>query len=185
MKLIVGLGNPGVRYEGTRHNTGFMAVNLITSDDNSQNWQNRFESLIKFGNIGQKKVIFLKPSTYMNLSGISVQKVLNFYKIKTENTIVFHDDIDLPLGAVKLKEGGGHAGHNGLKSISKEVGESYLRVRIGVGRPKEEAVSNYVLSDFSDNDITILNQSLLKCCLGIKFLVNDKNEDCRTIFSKN
>ncbi len=185
MKLIVGLGNPGARYERTRHNAGFMAVDLIANKINSQNWQTRFQSLISFDSIEQKKVIFLKPATYMNLSGIAVQKVLRFYKLKTKNTIVFHDDIDLPLGTVKLKEGGGHAGHNGLKSVTEKIGQSYVRVRIGVNRPNEDDISNYVLGKFSTNDFNILNQSLSKCLLGIDHLVKDENESCRKIFSTN
>ena len=185
MKLIVGLGNPGTRYEETRHNAGFMAVDLISNQANSQNWQRKFDSLISLQTIEDKKVVFLKPLTYMNLSGIAVQAVINFYKIKMENTIIFHDDIDLSLGTIKLKMGGGHAGHNGLRSINEKIGPSCIRVRIGVSRPQENDISHYVLSKFSENELVLLNQSLSKCCQGIKYLVKDANECCRKIFSTN
>ncbi len=183
MKLIAGLGNPGTKYEKTRHNSGFMALDLITNEVNSHSWQYKFQSLINFQTIEDKKVVFLKPLTYMNLSGIAVQEVLNFYKIKIEDVIILHDDIDLTLGKIKLKEGGGHAGHNGLRSIHEKIGSSFLRVRIGVSRPQSHAVSNYVLSEFSDDEIILLKQALSKCSLGITYLIKNANECCRKIFS--
>tara|TARA_B100000902_G_C27264371_1_gene892646 strand:- start:808 stop:1365 length:558 start_codon:yes stop_codon:yes gene_type:complete len=183
MKLIIGLGNPGTRYMRTRHNAGFMAIDLVASEFNNTKWQKKFESLISFQTIQQTKVILLKPLTYMNLSGIAAQTVLNFYKIAMTDTVIFHDDIDLPLGTVKLKIGGGHAGHNGLRSINEAIGQNYIRVRIGVSRPKEDGVANYVLGNFLDEEEIILNQSLSKCYLGIKHLIKDEHEKCRKIFS--
>ena len=183
MKLIIGLGNPGTRYIRTRHNAGFMAIDLFASEFNNTIWQNKFESLIGFQTIQQTKVILLKPLTYMNLSGKAAQRVLSFYKIAMTDTVIFHDDIDLPLGTVKLKIGGGHAGHNGLRSINEAIGQNYTRVRIGVSRPKEDSVSNYVLGNFSDEEAIILNRSLSKCFLGIKHLIKDEYEICRKIFS--
>ena len=185
MKLVVGLGNPGTKYEKTRHNSGFMALDLITNKINSQSWQNKFQSLINFQTVEYTKVIFLKPLTFMNLSGIAVQEVLNFYKIKLEDVIILHDDIDLSLGKIKLKEGGGHAGHNGLRSISEKIGSSFLRIRIGVSRPQSDNVSNYVLSEFTDTEMILLEKSLSKCSLGIKYLIKNANECCHKIFSNN
>jgi PTH1 family peptidyl-tRNA hydrolase len=183
MKLIAGLGNPGIKYEKTRHNSGFMALDLITNEINSQSWQNKFQSLINFQTIEAKKVVFLKPLTYMNLSGIAVQEVLNFYKIKIEDVIIVHDDIDISLGKIKLKEGGGHAGHNGLRSIHEKIGPGFLRVRIGVSRPQGSAVSNYVLSEFSNDEIILLKQALSKFSLGINYLIKNANECCQKLFS--
>ncbi len=182
MKLIVGLGNPGAKYEKTRHNAGFMALDLITDN---LDWKSRFESLIAFQTKEDTKIVFLKPLTYMNLSGVPVQLVLNFYKIRNKDLIILHDDIDLPLGTVKLKENGGHAGHNGIRSIQEKIGQNFVRVRIGVGRPETNNVSGYVLDEFPDEELRILNQALSKCSLAIKYLIKDSYECCRRIFSIN
>jgi PTH1 family peptidyl-tRNA hydrolase len=156
LKIIIGLGNPGDEYERTRHNIGFMAVDEIASFENAGGWKKKFRGLIAtFGN-----VLLLKPQTYMNISGESAREALDFYQIKCEQVIVFHDDIDLPSGEVRIKQGGGHGGHNGLKSLDTHIGQNYWRVRIGVGRPmteqgiavKGDAVSDYVLNPFSKAD---------------------------------
>ena len=115
MFLHVGLGNPGSEHKLNRHNIGFMAVDEILSEFNPQTWQPKFNSLIRSHLIENSKVLFIKPLTYMNLSGSAVQLAMNFYRISRENVVVFHDDIDIPIGTVKLKKGGGHGGHNGIK----------------------------------------------------------------------
>jgi PTH1 family peptidyl-tRNA hydrolase len=149
IKLIVGLGNPGKKYELNRHNVGFMAVDYIIQELNANKTGNFKGELFKAG-----KFLFLKPSTYMNLSGESVVLVKNFYKIDNENIIVIHDDLDLKLGALRFKRGGSSGGHNGLKSIDKYIGNDYYRIRIGIGRPeRKEEVINYVLSDFTKDEL--------------------------------
>ena len=183
MKLVVGLGNPGEKYALTRHNIGFMAVDVMVSEFNSQTWQKKFNSLIQSHLIKNSKVLFIKPLTYMNLSGLAVKLAMNFYRISSENIVVFHDDIDIPLGAVRLKKGGGHGGHNGLKSIIDKVGQDFIRVRIGVSRPENKDVSNYVLSEFSAPEIALLNKSLSKCPTGLSYIVNGSIEDFHKVFS--
>ncbi|RUM57107.1 MAG: aminoacyl-tRNA hydrolase [Nautilia sp.] len=152
MTLIVGLGNIGNEYENTRHNIGFIAIDKILSslDYTSINKATFKGELFKSGDY-----IFLKPSTYMNLSGESVSAVKNFYKIENDNIIVIHDDLDLKLGTLKFKKGGGNAGHNGLKSIDKHIGNDYHRIRIGIGRPqnKEIPIIDYVLGKFKKEEL--------------------------------
>jgi len=150
MKLIVGLGNPGKKYEKNRHNVGFLAVDYLIQKRNARKINSSFKGdLYKTSDF-----LLLKPSTFMNLSGESVVLVKNYYKIDNEDIIVIHDDIDLKLGALKFKRGGGHGGHNGLKSIDKHIGNDYYRIRIGVGRPKsKEEVIDFVLSDFKEEEL--------------------------------
>jgi PTH1 family peptidyl-tRNA hydrolase len=156
MQLIVGLGNHGKKYEKNRHNVGFMAVDLIAENYDFPPFKEKFKGLVSKGEINGQEVILLKPQTYMNLSGESVQPAAAFYKITPDNITVIHDDIDLPLGKVKIKIGGGNAGHNGLKSIDQKIGSNYRRIRIGVGRPQYD-VSSYVLSDFAKEEILTVN----------------------------
>ncbi len=154
MKLIVGLGNPGPEYATTRHNIGFMAVEAWHGRWNSGAWQKKFHGLIADGLIAGEKFLMLKPVTFMNRSGLSVGEVAGFYKIAPADIIVFHDEIELLPGKVRVKTGGGHAGHNGLKSVDAAIGPDYWRVRLGVGRPPEgrEAVHDYVLHAFAKAD---------------------------------
>ena len=153
MKLLVGLGNPGSKYARNRHNIGFMAVDEIAKAHNCSPWRSRFKGDVSEGLIEGQKCLLLKPGTFMNLSGEAVREAAQFYKIPLENIIIFHDEIDLPPSKVKVKEGGGNAGHNGLKSISAHMGNGYVRVRLGVGRPElKQDVPNYVLKDFAKAD---------------------------------
>jgi PTH1 family peptidyl-tRNA hydrolase len=159
--LFVGLGNPGSQYEKNRHNVGFMAVSRIVENHNFSPWKNKFRGSISNGLLRNQKIIILKPNTFMNLSGQSVGEVIRFYKIPSSKVIVFHDEIDFPLGKLKFKSGGGHAGHNGLRSISEHIGSDYIRVRIGVGHPgNKNAVANYVLGDFSKVEQETITQIL-------------------------
>jgi PTH1 family peptidyl-tRNA hydrolase len=149
MRLLVGLGNPGARYAGNRHNIGFMAVDAIARRHSFPPWRRRFQGVAVEGALGGERVMLLLPGTYMNDSGRAVAEAVHFYRIGTGDIVVFHDEIDLPPGKVRVKTGGGAAGHNGLRSISSHVGNDYRRLRIGVGHPGiKELVRPYVLSDF-------------------------------------
>ena len=153
MKLIVGLGNPGEKYAGNRHNIGFMAVDEIARGYTFGPWKKRFQGLAAEGQIGTEKCILLKPATYMNESGRAVGEAMRFYKIAPADVIVIHDELDLKAGTVRVKVGGGNAGHNGLKSLSAYIGNDYKRVRLGIGHPGDKAlVVHYVLQDFAKAD---------------------------------
>ncbi len=190
--LLVGLGNPGDQYAGNRHNVGFMAVGSIATHHQFPAFKKKFSGLLSEGRItpppaggrlgggrspaaavresphpnpppnGEGKVILLKPLTYMNLSGESVAAAAQFYKIPPERIIVFHDELDLPLAKIRVKQGGGHGGHNGLKSIDAHIGKEYHRVRIGIGHPGDKnLVSDYVLSDFSKAEKQTVDEQLV------------------------
>lgn len=150
MWLFVGLGNPEDKYAKNRHNIGFMAVDEIAADPSFTPFKSKFNGLLSEGRLGRKKVALLKPQTYMNESGVSVAKVAKFYKISPGQIVVFHDDLDLIPGKVKVKQGGGSGGHNGLKSIDAHLGtQNYWRVRMGIGHPGDKnRVTGYVLNDF-------------------------------------
>jgi len=153
MRLFVGLGNPGAKYAGNRHNIGFMAVDRIAADHGFSPWRKGFHGLVSEGRLGLEKVLLLKPETFMNLSGQSVQAAVSFHKLALNEVTVFHDELDLSPGRIKAKMGGGHAGHNGLRSIHAHLGEAYGRVRLGIGHPgHKDAVAAYVLHDFSKAD---------------------------------
>ena len=150
MKLFVGLGNPGPKYAGNRHNIGFMALDRIAEDHGFAPWRGKFQGSMTEGRLGREKVLLLKPETFMNLSGQSVGEAMRFYKLTPDDVTVFHDELDLAPGKVRLKQGGGHAGHNGLRSIHQHIGADYARVRLGIGHPgHKDAVSGYVLRDFA------------------------------------
>jgi len=153
MLLFVGLGNPGSRYVGNRHNIGFMVVEEIAKRHRMPPWRRRFQGVTTEGTIGSEKVLLLLPGTFMNESGRAVGEAANFYKLSLPDIVVFHDEIDLAPAKVRVKTGGGVAGHNGLRSITAHVGNDYRRVRIGVGHPGvKELVHAYVLSDFGKSE---------------------------------
>src|SRR6266513_4184105 len=153
MRLFVGLGNPGAQHAGNRHNIGFMAVEEIAKAHRFAPWRRRFQGVATEGTIGQEKVLLLLPGTYMNESGRAVAEAAHFYKLSPADITVFHDEIDLPPAKVRVKIGGGIAGHNGLRSISEHIGNEYRRVRIGIGHPGDkDLVQHYVLSDFAKSD---------------------------------
>src|SRR5215470_13892245 len=153
MLLLVGLGNPGSRYAGNRHNIGFMAVDAIAKRHGIGPWRRRFQGVAAEGPLAGERVLMLLPGTFMNESGRAVAEAANFYKLGVGDIVVFHDEIELPPGKVRLKIGGGNAGHNGLRSISEHLGNDYRRVRIGVGHPGvKELVHGYVLSDFAKSE---------------------------------
>ena len=153
MLLLVGLGNPGARYAGNRHNVGFLAVQEIAKRHGLGPWRRRFAGVACEGPLGGVRTLLLLPGTYMNESGRAVAEAAHFYKLSPADIAVFHDEIDLPPGKVRVKIGGGIAGHNGLRSISEHIGNDYRRVRIGVGHPGDkDMVQHYVLSDFAKSD---------------------------------
>jgi len=153
MLLLVGLGNPGARYVGNRHNIGFLAVQEITKRHGIGPWRRRFAGVACEGPLGGVRTLLLLPGTYMNESGRAVAEAAHFYKLSPADITVFHDEIDLPPGKVRVKFGGGITGHNGLRSISEHIGNDYRRVRIGVGHPGDkDMVQHYVLSDFAKSD---------------------------------
>jgi peptidyl-tRNA hydrolase, PTH1 family len=153
MKLFVGLGNPGAKYAGNRHNIGFMALDRIAEDHGFGPWRRGYQGMVAEGRLGAEKVVLLKPETFMNLSGQSVRAAVDFYKFTLGDITVFHDELDLAPGKCRVKQGGGHAGHNGLRSIHAHLGEAYGRVRLGIGHPgHKDAVANYVLNDFAKAD---------------------------------
>lgn len=150
MKLFVGLGNPGAKYARNRHNIGFMAVERIAEDHGFAPWRAKFHGQISEGRLGSEKVLLLKPETFMNLSGQSVGEAMRFHKLDPADVVVFHDELDLAPGKCRLKTGGGHAGHNGLRSIHQHIGAEYDRVRLGIGHPgHKDRVAGYVLADFA------------------------------------
>jgi PTH1 family peptidyl-tRNA hydrolase len=150
MRLFVGLGNPGSKYAQNRHNIGFMAVDEIARRHGFASWRRRFQGETAEGSLEGERIVLLKPTTYMNDSGRAVGEAAQFFKIALPDIVVFHDEIELPPAKVRIKTGGGIAGHNGLRSISAHVGNDYRRVRLGVGHPGvKELVHGHVLSDFT------------------------------------
>lgn len=148
--LIVGLGNPEPRYTKNRHNVGFMVLDQLADEARINVTRSKFKGLYGTGEFGGKSVVLLKPMTFMNLSGRSVSPAAKFFGVPPERVMVIHDELDLPYGTLRLKSGGGHAGHNGLRSMVAELGDKgFQRLRVGIGRPVHGTVSNYVLSDFS------------------------------------
>ncbi|QDE70054.1 MULTISPECIES: aminoacyl-tRNA hydrolase [Myxococcus] len=157
MKLIVGLGNPGREYERHRHNIGFMVVEALLSRARAQLNQEKFAAKVGQGTLAGERVLFVEPQTFMNLSGRSVAEAARFFKVPVADVLVIHDELDLPLGRLQLKAGGGSGGHNGLKSIVASLGdEGFIRLRFGIGKPEgpnaRERVSGYVLSNFDDGE---------------------------------
>lgn len=153
MVLLVGLGNPGTRYAGNRHNIGFMAVDAIAGQHSFGPWRKRFQGEAAEGLLGTQRSLILKPQTYMNESGRAVAEAVRFYKLPLHDVVVFYDELDLPPGKLRVKLGGGNAGHNGLRSISAHVGNDYRRVRFGIGHPGvRELVQHHVLSDFAKSE---------------------------------
>jgi PTH1 family peptidyl-tRNA hydrolase len=151
--VLVGLGNPGQRYARNRHNIGFMAVDAVADRHRFGPSRARFHGEIREGSLAGEKVIALKPATYMNESGRSVGEAVRFYKLAPSDIVVFHDEIDLPAGKLRMKAGGGHGGHNGVRSITGHIGDAFRRARLGIGHPgRKEIVSPHVLGDFAKSD---------------------------------
>lgn len=154
MKVIVGLGNPGMDYANTRHNIGFMLIDRLATSWGFHNWRDKFHAQIAEGYVGSEKVLLVKPQTFMNNSGESVGEIARFYKLEPEDIFVAHDDMDIPVGTLRIRKKGSHGGHNGIRSIINHLGtENFPRIRMGIGRPLPNwTVVNWVLANFNDED---------------------------------
>ena len=171
--LLVGLGNPGEKYKNNRHNVGFMVLDYVTNQLKFGRSRTKFLGRTSMGSYENIKLISFKPQTFMNESGRAVREASNFYKIGPERIIVFHDELDLPFGQVRVKKGGGHAGHNGLKSIDENIGTDYFRIRIGISHPGEkEKVTGHVLGDLSKEDAETLQKILTSIAENISTLID-------------
>lgn len=178
MKLLIGLGNCGKKYARNRHNIGFMAVDKIAEVHGFEGWRDRFQSQVCEGRIEGEKCLLAKPQTYMNNSGHAAQEIVQFFKLDLSDVYVLHDEIDIVPGKIKVKTGGGDAGHNGLRSISAQIGGEYTRVRLGVGRPKTKAnVPGYVLKDFGRQDYEWLDELLENIGQHISLLLEGRKSD--------
>ena len=183
-KLIVGLGNPGPQYSWTRHNAGFMVLDRLASLSGIQVTRKAFSGLSGDGNWAGERVYLLKPQTFMNLSGRSVAEALRFYKLSLSDLIVIHDDLDIPFGKVKLKEGGGHGGHNGLRSLAQELGSSaYARIRVGIGRPVHGDVVNFVLTNFAKEEMDSLLEVLDNSVDAMEMMIKEGMPKAMSIFN--
>lgn len=175
MQLIVGLGNPGGKYQYTRHNIGYMAIDNIVSAQQDYKIKKKFNSIIYETIIDKNRTILIKPETYMNNSGDAVSQIANFYKIDSKNILVLHDELDIPFGKIRIKSGGGNAGHNGLKSISNKIDNNYTRVRLGIGHPgNKERVNGHVMGNFTGSEKEKLNQILNYLTNNIYEILNKK-----------
>jgi PTH1 family peptidyl-tRNA hydrolase len=173
-KLIVGLGNPGPKYLWTRHNAGFIVLDRFAHLAGIPVTRKSFSGLYGEGNWQGNRVLLLKPQTFMNLSGRSVAEALRFHKLSPSDLIVIHDDLDIPFGQIKLKEGGGHGGHNGLRSLHQELGTNgYLRLRVGIGRPARGDMADFVLSNFDRGEMTALPQLVDGIVDGLESFIRD------------
>ena len=188
MHLIVGLGNPGPDYSRTRHNVGFMAIDEIIScyGLNHCKIKKRPHGEFTNGQVGSNKLILLKPLSFMNESGKPVGVAMRYFGLDTTQIVVFHDEIDLVLGKIRVKSGGGHAGHNGIRDIEKHVGNEFHRVRLGVGRPhSQSSVSRHVLGNFSQSDRSIIEPMLKLVAEKLPLLLADNTSDYMSEISRN
>lgn len=183
-RLIVGLGNPGSKYQNTRHNIGWDSFEEL-SFYNELKWTEKFKGLYAVKSFGADKIYFLKPQTFMNLSGESVQPLMTFFKIEVQNILVVHDELDLPFGTIAYKNGGGLAGHNGLKSITAHLGtQEFKRLRLGIGRPVHGDVSNWVLSGYTGEDKDFIRVYLKGAALALEEYINMGFDKVATIYNK-
>lgn len=175
MLLFSGLGNPGQKFKHNRHNIGFILIDEIS---NKCEFKKKFKGLFGENQIGQIKSYFLKPMTFMNLSGESLIEIKQFFKLKNENIFIIHDDLDLEIGKVKVKNGGSNAGHNGLESISSKIGNDYNRLRIGIGHPgQKDLVDKYVLSNFKSDEYDLILKTITSVKDNINVLIDKKFDE--------
>jgi len=171
----VGLGNPGIRYDETRHNYGFMVVDEIAKQLSFPSFTPKFKSTISHTTQYGSKILLLKPQTYMNIAGTAVQECSSFYKIPNANIFVIHDDLDLPLGKIKIKKGGGSGGHNGLKSIDQSIGKDYTRIRLGISKPlHQSAITNFVLQSFSPEEMDVTRVASMFIAEHLELLITSR-----------
>ncbi|MFO7818637.1 MAG: aminoacyl-tRNA hydrolase [Halanaerobacter sp.] len=174
MKLIAGLGNPGRKYKDTKHNAGFMVLDRLADKYNSRLRREERKAVVAKERIRGEKIILAKPQTFMNKSGESLGSLVDYYNLELNDVLVVYDDLDLDLGAVKIKPKGGHGGHNGLKSIIKHLNsKNFARIRIGIGRPEYRAVKDYVLSKFSSEEWDEVDDVLDKGVKAAEFFIDD------------
>lgn len=183
-KLVAGLGNPGPKYLWTRHNAGFIVLDELARRSGIPVGRKTFSGLYGEGSWQENRLFLLKPQTFMNLSGRSVNPALNFHRLSLRDLIVIHDDLDIPFGRVKIKEGGGHAGHNGLRSLMQEMGSGeFIRIRIGIGRPPRGDAADYVLSTFSREEQLLLPRLLDGVVDLLEVLLKEGTLKAMTLFN--
>ena len=176
MQLFIGLGNPDAKYAKNRHNIGFMVIDALAEAYSFDPFKSKYHGLLAEGRIGNEKTLLLKPQTFMNKSGVSVSEAANFFKLDGSQIVVFYDELDLPPGKLRMRRGGGFAGHNGLKSINAHMGADFRRARLGIGHPGEKAkVNSHVLGDFAKSDAAWLDAFLGALCTHAPLLA--KGED--------
>lgn len=184
--LLVGLGNPGARYARTRHNVGFHVLERIAGRMGHTDWRARFDGQLTLAERGGQRLVLLKPETFMNRSGVSVRSAAAFFKIEPQDTLVVHDELDLPVGSVRLKRGGGEGGHNGLKSLTAELGTAdYLRLRVGVGRPPPgDVVADFLLRSLSDAEEAELAPSIEEASDAAALVVDQGSERAMNLVNR-
>lgn len=185
MKAVIGLGNPGMKYDKSKHNIGFMLVDKVVKDLNLT-YRTNFRGKFSEGKMAEEKILFLKPYTYMNLSGYAVAELVGYYKLSPQDILVVHDDMDLPLGRLRLRSKGSSGGHNGLKSIIAELGtQDFWRLKIGVGRPKEGDVVNHVLSAFNKEEANILQEAIDRGHKATLLWLEDNKDEAMNIYNQD
>ena len=186
MKLIIGLGNPGKEYERTRHNTGFMVLDRLSEKLNIEMTQNKFKGLYGKGKYKGEDVLLLKPQTYMNLSGESVRQVMDFFKINQEDILVVYDDLDMPVGKLRLRQSGSAGGHNGIKNIIQELGtQKFVRIKVGVGaKPQGWDLADYVLGRFGSEDRKLVDEAQDRACKAVELILSDGPDAAMNEFNK-
>lgn len=178
MYLIIGLGNPGLKYENNRHNVGFMAIDNIINRHFFDDEKKNFKAIINTGKIGNKKVICVKPQTFMNDSGVSVAQIVNFYKIPAENIFVLYDEMSLKIGKIRISNSTGSAGHNGIKSISKHMNMTYNKVKIGIDHPgHKDLVTKHVLGDFTIDEKIVIDRLNEEIANNISLLIDGNDNE--------
>lgn len=185
MHIIVGLGNPGKQYEFTRHNAGFLCLDYLAAKYDIKVNKIKFKSLVGEGNIKGEKVVLLKPTTFMNLSGEAVVEAVNFYKVPWQNVIVLYDDISLPLGSLRIRERGSAGGHNGMKNIIYLSGtDIFPRIRLGVGSNGERDLADYVLGKFSKEDLKTFSSSVEDAVDALEYMIKGDTAKAMNLFNK-
>ncbi len=181
MHILVGQGNPGAKYAGNRHNLGFMVIDAIASEHDFGPWRSKFQGLVCEGRIGPQRVLLMKPETFYNETGRAVQAAAKFYKLDSETVTVFHDEIDLAPGRVRVKRGGGHSGNNGVRSMLAHLGADVRRIRMGIGHPGDKSqVMPYVLSNFSKADEAWRDPLIAACSRALPLLLTEADERYQT-----
>ena len=184
MKIIIGLGNPGTKYEFTRHNAGFLMVDFYASENNLQINKLKHKALIGETRIGSEKVIFVKPQTFMNLSGDSVREIVDYFDVPMEDVLVIYDDISLPLGKLRMRKKGSAGGHNGMKDIILKTNtDVFPRLKIGVSENKDVDLINYVLGSFSKKELEVLRKVALETVKIIETFVKDGADKCMNLYN--